>query len=201
MKRPRADVIRITVRGVVQEVRPTRGQSIAKIAETIAAVAPEVIELHDKDNVLLRAIRPETDPDLALEQPKPPKEIQADGETLRVNHMASLLAKAYEHATTIAFGKLVELVERMDARMESTETRLERMEGMYRRVMYEQLQDLQEQALAVLDDQGDNEEGSWKDQMAQTLFASFIQGRNAKRAAARAAKTATGGEPTNGKGS
>ena len=183
LRQPRAAVIRLTVRGVPQEIKPTRGQNLSKVADTVYAVQPEVIELFDDDGKLLRAIRPDIEHEQSSEQPKPPQQLTNDPETARFTHVAALLAKAYEHATDVAFGKLVELVERIDARTDSLEQRLERTESLYRRTLHEQLRDMQDEARAVLEQRGEEQEdgGTMLDQMFRAWAAGQAQGNTEPR--------------------
>ena len=201
MIRPRAEVIKLTVSGQVQEMKVARGQSLAKIGESIAAVSPEVIELFDGQGKLIRAMRPETDGESTIEQPKPPAVLQSDPETARFTHMAGLLAKAYEHTTNVAFDKMVQLVERFEARCEAIESRLERTEGLYRREREAQLSLLQSQAMAALrdaeDGDGDDDEEISEESMLRQMMAAFMQGR--AKAKGEKTKSKTNGS-SNGNG-
>jgi hypothetical protein len=180
LKQPKPSVIRMTVRGVVQEIKVGRGAVMSKIADTIEAVAPDVLELFDDAGTLLRAMRPDSEAELSTSQPKPPAGITADPETLRVNHFASLLAKAYEHSTHVAFSKLVELVERMDARMEAIEARLERTETAYRRTLNQQLADAQNEALDAIERAAGSEDDD--SDLAKQMFAAFMSGKAQREA-------------------
>lgn len=191
LKHPRAAIIRLTIPGgATQEIKCGKTNNWNKVSETIAAVAPELIELLNPDGMLLRAMRPDIDDESSIDQPRPPKGVESDPETLRLNHMASLLAKAYEHATNIAFGKLVDLVERLDARQEATEARLERMESAYRRTVMQQLNDAREEALEAAESAGEQAaQGSFGDELMRAVLSGAMRG-NVERPSA----------PTNGKG-
>lgn len=180
MRQPRADMARLTVRGVATEMKIARGASLAKVGESIAAVAPEVLELFDKDGTLLRAIRPDQEGESTTEQPKPPKGLESDPETMRFTHVASLLAKAYEHATNVAFQKVVDLTERLEQHSEAMESRLERVESLYRKSLYDQLRSLQDEALDVIEEHeqklGEVDPDD-PDGMVKQMFSAFMQGR------------------------
>jgi hypothetical protein len=195
LKAPKPSLVRLTVRGVVQEIKIGRGAVMSRIADTIEAVAPDVLECFDEGGTLLRAMRPDADTELGSAQPKPPTAINADPETLRLNHFASLLAKAYEHSTQVAFSKLVELAERMEARMESVETRLERTETAYRRTLHQQLLDARDEALDAAERAGEDSEGG--EDMAKQMFGAFLQGKMQGAARKKAAATSP---PPNGNG-
>ena len=196
LKQPRAELIRLTVRGEVQEIKPTRGQSLAKIGESIFAVSPEVIELFDGNGRLLRAIRPENETETNTDQPKPPEILKADPETARLTHFASLLAKAYEHTTNVAFAKLVELVERIDARTDAVESRLERTEALYRRELINQAEMARDEAERIVDE-AQGVEGEDREDLLRQMMSAFMQGRSERR---RAPKPNGAGTPSNGKG-
>jgi len=192
MKPPRAAKVRLTQGDAISEMNP-RGRSWAKVADSIHAISPQLIELLASDGSVIRAIRPgDEECQLSQAAPPPPKVIETDPETARLTHFANLLHRAYEHSTNVAFAKLVELVERIDDRSTAIETRLERTEGAYRRVMREQVED----AFARADDalelaSQDDEPSSGLEQLAAT----FLQGSQLARKE-RAEKRGSG----NGKG-
>lgn len=183
VKSPKPRVIRLTTGTKVEEIRPSNSRSYRKMGETIAAVMPELIEVLDADGSLLRAVRPQIESDATSDQPKVPEALHTDAETARLHHFASLLARAYEHTTNVAFTKLLELVERMDARTESIEARLERTELAYRRTKDQQLRDAFDAA------GGEDEQGE-----LMQMATSFLQG-----VAQQAAENPTAGR-NNGKG-
>jgi|SRR3990170_4942451 len=181
MKPPRGVKLRLSQGDAVTEMNP-RGRSWSKVADSIHAISPQLIELVASDGSVIRAVRP-GDEELQLSQaaPAPPSALTNDPETARLTHFANLLHRAYEHSTNVAFAKLVELVERIDDRSTAIETRLERTEGAYRRVMQEQLReafdraaDAEEAAEEVADDTGG---AGPLEQMA----AAFLQGSSQAR--------------------
>lgn len=154
MRKPRPAVIRLTQGDKSEDMPVKPNQSFSRLGETINAVAPELVECFDTEGQLLRATRPHIDND-ANEAPETPKVLSDDPETARITHFANLLARAYEHTTNVAFTKLLELVERLDQRSESIETRLERTETQYRRLMHANLQEAWERAEDALEDAQD----------------------------------------------
>jgi hypothetical protein len=158
MKRPRPAMLRLHLADdVVQEMARAEGQSWQDMADSIAAMEPLVVEVIDKDGKLLRAIKPqEEDQDGRRvrdnrQVPLPPA-LHTDPETARICFTADLLHRAYQHATDVsfeqcqkayseAFGRLIDLVERIDSRSTAIETRLERTERAYQRSLQDQIDD------------------------------------------------------------
>lgn len=185
IRQPNPATIRLTVReGETKDIVPKRRQSWSKIAETIVAFAPELVECLDEQANIIRAVRPQSTPELS-DAPDPPKIISEDPETARLTHFANLLHRAYEHSTIVAFSKLIELVERLDARAEAVEARLERAETAYRRQVQSQLDDAFNRADELLAE-GEQQQGSELHQMA-SAFLQAASGAKPKR-------------PTNGSG-
>jgi hypothetical protein len=142
---------------VVQEMARAEGQSWQDMADSIAAMEPSVVEVIDKDGKLLRAIKPQEEDDQGRRVrdnrsvPLPPA-LHTDPETARICYMADLLHRAYQHSTDVAydqtqkaygeaFGRLIDLVERIDSRSTAIETRLERTERAYQRSLQDQIDD------------------------------------------------------------
>lgn len=142
IRQPHPTSIRIVRDGEVEEV--TRSSKWSKTAETLHALEPDLIELLDGSGALLRAIKPNDEQDASESAPEPPAVIQNDPNAALLTHFANLLHRAYEHSTTVAFAKMVELVERIDSRSDSIEARLERTETAYRRVVSQQIDDAYE---------------------------------------------------------
>lgn len=181
---PHPAVVRLTTDGEVQELKPGRKSKI-KIAETIAAVGPELVECLDGGGNLLRAMRTDDDPKpRSAKAPDLPDEIKADPHALMLTHFANLIHRAYEHATDIAFQKLVELAERMDARSQSIEERLERTEANLRREQKERIDDLYDRADEAIERA---ESGEGKERILESLVQGAVLGGNGA------------GKPTNGR--
>lgn len=134
----------ITVRisstdGATDELKVGR-QSFMRMAETICAVDPELVECLDKEGALIRAMRPE---ELVVVEPprdtELPDELKGDKVSAQLNHFANLLSQAYRHSTDVAFNKLVDLVERGEARYDAMERRLDRAENETREALRDQI--------------------------------------------------------------
>jgi len=90
-------------------------------------------------------------------------------------HFANLIHRAYEHATDVAFGKMVELVERMDGRSQAIEERLERAEAGMRREQRERIDDMWDRVAEAAERA---ESGDAKEQILTTLAQSVIAKSN-----------------------
>lgn len=164
--------------GNTELMKPGRTKSRAKIAESIVAMAPDLIECLDKEDVVLRAKR--FDPEAPARTGVPsgiPSALLSDPETARLVHFANLLHNAYQFSTEIAFGKLVEMAERMEARADSIEQRLERAEAMYRREQSERIDDAWERVQEAFERA---EAGDTKDQILQSLVTGVVGGSKVK---------------------
>lgn len=181
IQQPPAVTIRLTDANAETTLIEPGKRSKAKIAESIAAIQPELIECLDRDGNLLRATRTEfTMPARSAQAPPLPPELQRDPESLRLTHLANLVHRAYEHATDVAFAKLVELVERMDQRSQSIEERLERAEAGQRREQRERLDEMWDR---VEEAYARAESGDAKDQIITGLVNGVVaaQAQGAKR--------------------
>jgi ribosomal protein L17 len=141
---PKPALVRITGDGEPQELKP--GKSYTKTAETICALAPELIELLDSDGKVIRAMRTDTVDAQRSTAAEMPTVLQQDPHAAMLTHFANLLHRAYEHSTEIAFTRLVELTERMGDRADAIEQRLERTEAANRRLLQDQVDDAFERA-------------------------------------------------------
>lgn len=138
---PKPTTVRIsTAEGPTDELKVGR-QSFMRLAETICAINPDLIECLDKDGELTRAMRPESMPDDQGESRavELPEALAGDPNAAMITHFANLLHQAYRHSTEIAFTKLVDLVDRIDSRSDSIERRLERAEADHRSALHEQI--------------------------------------------------------------
>lgn len=185
--KPKPHVVRVTVDDELQEV--ALGRSYAKTAETIAALDPDLIECLDKDGKLLRALDTES-PDARRSDAAPvPPGLEADPQALMLVHFSNQIHRAYEHATEIAFAKMVEVFDIMSARSESIEQRLERSESMNRRLLNEQVEMELDRAEEIADQKG-------KDGLGEQMFGAFLSGKMG--AAGAAAPTPRPPAKTNG---
>lgn len=176
--------IRLTKDGETQEIAPGR-KSRVKIAETILAVGPELVECLDAKGTLIRALRTDEEQEQSGASPAIPAVIAQDPHAAMMSHFANLIHRAYEHASDVAFSKLIELVERMETRSESIEARLERTEAQYRRLQQERIDDLYDRA------EEQTSAADPKEQILSSLMAGAMQGKAAAPSSAA---------PPNGKG-
>jgi len=189
LRHPHATVVRLTVAGgATQDMRPGK-QQWSKVADTIYAIAPELIECLDASGALIRAMRPSAEAETSEAAPPAPNAIIEDPETARLTHFANLIHRAYEHSTNVAFTKFVELVERLDARSESMEHRLEQVETMYRRAVHAQVNDAQrrvEELLDAAEAAAEAASDSDKPDMLREMATAFLAGRAQDAARPRA---------------
>lgn len=144
LQKPPPHTIQVTTAADDEPTVLTAGnRSRAKLAASILALRPELIQCFDAQGTLLRATRFTDEPDPAKAPAAPPvaAAVTTDPETARYIHTASLIANAYRHATEIAFGKMVDLVNAMNERSASIEQRLERTEAQYRREQADRIED------------------------------------------------------------
>ena len=177
---PKPAMVRVTGDGEPQELKP--GRSYSKLAETILALAPELIECLDADGKVLRATRMEGAEQRRSDAAEIPDGLKADPNALMLTHFANLLHRAYEHSTEVAFTRLVELTDRMNDRSDSIEQRLERQEATNRKLLQDQVDDAldrAEEAAAKAAEGGENAG------LGEQLLSSFMGGK-AQRAAAGA---------------
>lgn len=130
---PKPATVRITGEGEPQELKP--GKSYVKLAETIAALAPDLVECLDSQGKVLRATRLDSYEARRSDAAEVPTVLATDPQAATLTHFANLLHRAYEHSTEIAFTRMVDLVERMGDRSDSIEQRLERSEANNRRLL------------------------------------------------------------------
>lgn len=183
---PKPTMVRVSGDGEPQELRP--GRSFAKLADTIAALQPELIECLDADGKVLRAARLDTAEARRSDAAEPPEALKADPHAMMLTHFANLLHRAYEHSTEVAFTRLVELTERMNDRADAIEQRLERSEAQNRRLLQEQVDDAFERA-AEAAEKAQGDEGA----LGQQLIGSFLSGQSIRTPPA-APKTASNGK-------
>ena len=191
LRQPRAAMVKLQSSQGTQEIRPSRTGSLSKMSDSIFAMSPDVIELYDADGKLLRAMRTDADGEVSADTPKPPTALSTDPETARLQYFSQLLAHAYEFSVSVAFNKLVDLVERIDSRSDALEQRLERTEAAYRGTLLQQLRDAQEEAEEVLATAAEQETEKPSSEK-EAFLSALLQGR--MEGAAQPAS------PTNGKG-
>lgn len=172
---PKPVTVRVTVDdGDPEVLKP--GKSYAKLAETIEALGATLVECLDAQGNILRAMKVDEDVATRSEAAPVPDGLKADPHALMLTHFANLLHRAYEHSTEIAFGKMVELVDKMNDRADGIEARLERAEAQNRRMLLDQTdaeieraEERAEQAAAA------GGEGALGDQLVQSFLAGQLQ--------------------------
>jgi phage gp36-like protein len=184
---PKPHMVRISGDGEPQELKV--GRSYAKLADTIAALRPELIECLDSDGKVLRAQRTDTDEAQRSAAAEIPVGLSQDPSALMLTHFANLLHRAYEHSTEIAFVRLVELTQIMGDRSDSIEQRLERTEAANRRLLQEQVDIAIERAQELAEAKPDGANG-----FVEQMGAAFLSGQLQPKPPVRT------GAPTNGKG-
>lgn len=185
LSQPRPVEVRATRDGDVQTV--PRGGSWSRQAETLHALQPDLVEVLDANGGVLRAVRPMVDSEASATAPKVPDVIAQDPNAAMLSHFANLIHRSYEHSTTVAFAKMVELVERIDARSDAIEQRLERTERENRRIQQTQIDDAWDRAeeLATLADENGNLD-------LGTMIRTFVQGANQSQQQTRPAASGNG---------
>ncbi len=203
MQQPRPALVRCTnVDDVTQEVLVQGAWT--KLADTILALQPELLEALTPEKTLIRALRPN---DLSDEwddgqeqeprarrtrSPTPAASIgipitAADPETQRFALVASLLADAYKHANQAhdaAFQHLVEIVQGATKRSESVERAKDALHKL-------EVQRLRQQ----ITEAGEEPAGSPEGELTlQSLLGSVLSGMNAGGAAGEGAASTTNGK-------
>lgn len=162
-----------------------------RVAESIAAIDPELVECLSADGSLIRAMRPGRPEDQLSSPPEVPAALASDPHAAMICLFAQLLYRATEHSTEVAFTKLVELVERMGERSDAIEKRLERTEAAYRREQAERIDDLWDRAEEMA--QAGNGEGA-----KEMILRQFLGGMNAGRSARGAETNPPASKPNGG---
>jgi len=172
LKIPKPAVVRITVDGETQDLKPNRG--FAKCAETVLAMGPELIQCLDAEGTLLRAMRTDTADAQRSDAAEIPDVIAKDPHAALLTHFSNLLHRAYEHSTEVAFSKLVELMDRMNERSDQIERRLERAEAANRRAVEDQIADAFERAEEIATKARENGESG---DLGQAMLQAFMGGQ------------------------
>ncbi len=145
--------------GQLHRLDITQGTPWVQIAESIAALKPELIEAMGEGDTLIRAVRPgEVD---TKEEPEEESAQAGDPETARFILISRLLADAYRHSTEIAFERLASLFDAVNQRSLTMERTLDAMHKL-------SLKQLEAQVVASGDAQGS---------LFEQMLAGFIQGQ------------------------
>lgn len=182
---PKPSSVRVSGDGEPQTLRP--GRSYAKLADTIVALNPDLVEALDKDGNVLRATRMQSEDAQRSTAAELPEGLKADPHALMLTHFANLVHRAYEHSTEIAFTKMVELVDKMNDRADGIESRLERTEAMNRRLLQDAVDAEIERAHTEAQQQAAGE-----GDLGQQLLGGFMTG--AMNGKAQPAKPAANGK-------
>jgi len=107
------------------------------VATSIDALDPDKIEALNQAGTLLRAVKIDqldepSDEDTTSPEAKTESK-RLEREAVMLTTFANLLAEAYKHSTTVAFGKMVELFEAVARRGESMERSLAATERLLRK--------------------------------------------------------------------
>lgn len=190
LQTPKPAMVRVTGDGEPQELKP--GKSYQRLAETIFALDPQLLEAYDSAGTLLRATKTDGADANRSDAAAIPAGLEQDPNALMMTHFANLIHRAYEHSMEVAFVKLVELVERQGDRSDAIEARLERAEAANRRLWNEQLETALEHAEA---NQANASGGNLLDQMA----GAFFSGKASAAAAGKVNGAGKGNGASNGK--
>jgi hypothetical protein len=191
LKPPKPHSLRVTSGDDTQTLE-FGNQKYAAIAASIEALDPDKIEALDPNGKLIRAIKAEQfeepaseDDDGAPTAAAKTNAKQLEREMAMLSKFGELLADAYKHSTTIAFGKMVELFDATAKRGESLEKSLAATERLLRR--------------AYEEGAGNKEEG--EPSLLETMMSTFVAGQK-DGSVEKAIGTAAGksnGKTTNGK--
>lgn len=139
----------------------------AAVATSVEALDPDTIEALNDKGKLVRAVKVDqldesTDDETSTPEAKQEAK-RAERETALITTFANLLAEAYKHSTTVAFGKMVELFEAVAKRGESLEKSLAATERLLRR---------------AYDEGAGNKEGDeGEPSLLQTMFQAWAAGQ------------------------
>ena len=171
---PKPHMVRVTGEGEPQELKP--GKSYAKLADTIAALGPDLVECLDSAGAVLRATRLDTAEAHRSNAAEVPAALASDPNAAMLTHFANLLHRAYEHSTEIAFTKMVELVDKMGDRSDGIEQRLERAETRNRALLQDQVDDAFERAQEAAERAQEQAAAEGGGDIGQQLVGSFLNG-------------------------
>jgi hypothetical protein len=176
LTQPRPVTIRVAADdGNAHMIKVERGASWAKIATTVAALQPELVEALAADGSLIRAVRPDevAAEDAGDEDPTAiPAVLAQDTENARLIIFAKLLADAYKHTTDVAFERLANLFEASTKRSESLERTVDAQSRQIQKLILDQIQEAGADA------------GPGGELTLETMMSSFLQGKAQAKAKA-----------------
>lgn len=192
LKPPKPHSLRVTSGDDTQTIE-FGTQKYAALAATVEALDPDKIEALDANGKLVRAIKAEQFEEPAVEDDDGAPTTaaaktnakQLEREMAMLSKFGELLADAYKHSTTIAFGKMVELFDATAKRGESLEKSLAATERLLRR--------------AYEEGAGNKEEG--EPSLLETMMSTFVAGTKdgSIEKAIGTAASKSNGKTTNGK--
>lgn len=181
LMQPRPHAVRVSSGDEVHEIE-VGTMKWAAIATSIDALDPDKIEALDANGKLIRAVKSDQLDESSDEDPVTPEAKQeqkrADREVQLITTFATLIAEAYKHSTTTAFGKMVELFDAVAKRGESLERSLASTEKLLRR---------------AYDEAATIGEGDAEPSLLQSMVNAYLAGQAQNAGAAEVKKT-------NGKG-
>lgn len=184
LQAPKPDALRVTgPDDQVHDVAITRGGSWARLAESIAALRPELIEAYDAGGKLLRAVRP-AEHEAAHDTIVPPSMGSSSSSSstgmlgmgdlsILLREFGKELSLAYRHANEVAFTRMVDMFEAVNRRSETLEKSLDATHKMLRRAWEDQLEAQAAAAAAEVESQKDP---------LNAIVGSFVQGAAAAAA-------------------
>lgn len=178
MLQARPKSVRVSSEGATPQVIPiAEGTAWINLAQSVAALQPELVEALDAQGATIRAMRPaELDDDDEKEAEPDEAGILAlqDPESVRLITFARLIADAYRHSTDVAFDKMIALFEASTQRSESLERALELTQKILTKAASDQLAVQIEQAA------GGTGQASLFEQVVGAFLSGKMQGEAAK---------------------
>jgi hypothetical protein len=183
--RPRPLAVKLIAASGSQDLEIGKDPNWARLADTIEAIDPDVVEVYDKSGKLIRAAARDSFESGDDDDPEAPRQGRkvvpvTDPETARYKIFADHLAAAYQFATGVAFERMVDLFAAVNKRSESLEKSLDATHRLLGKAY-------QEQVDAALDN-AENVDPATK------LVSAFLNGATQAAAEKTAAKA-----PPNGK--
>jgi len=185
LTQPRPASVNLTLAsGEVRKLPVAPAPNWAKVAQTIDAMQPTLIEALDAAGNLLRATSPGLVDDTEVEPEDPSTESERNAKPsssdVPLEVFARLLAQAYAHSTDVAFSRMVDLFAAVNRRSEALERSLDATHKMLRRAWEEQIAVQAEvaQAQAATEDPLKDLVGAFVGGQAQAAVAKHVNGAN-----------------------
>ena len=174
---PRPKAVRVSSEGVApQNIATPDGTKWIQVAESIAALQPELVEALTAEGGTIRAMRPdELDADEDATEDTIPVNVN-DPLSVQLITISRLLADAYRHSTDVAFDKLLAMFDASTRRQESLERSVDTMNRMLNKAIADNLQ-------AQIDGANTQSGGSFFEQLVASFMQARAQGEAAKQAA------------------